>query len=87
MVLAYVYQGVASFRRETPTRNKFRKKVKTIEKSVYIKFLILFCCCNISSSHRVVINTQIACDIDIRTLTSHQALGQIFDPILDQVMG
>ena len=32
MVLAYIYQGFSSFRRETPTRKKIRKKIK-IEKS------------------------------------------------------
>ena len=30
---------------------------------------------------------QIACEIDIRTLTSHQVLGQILDQIFDQVLG
>ena len=32
-------------------------------------------------------DVQIACDIDIRTLTSHQVLDQILDQIFDQVLG
>ena len=32
-------------------------------------------------------NAQIACEIDICTLTSHQVLGQILDQIFDQVLG
>ena len=35
----------------------------------------------------IVIHAQIACEIDIRTLTSHQVLGQILDQIFDQVLG
>ena len=34
----------------------------------------------------IVIHAQIACEIDIRTLTSHQVLGQILDQIFDQVL-
>ena len=33
----------------------------------------------------IVIYKEIACDIDIRTLTSHQVFGQIFGQIFDQV--
>ena len=33
----------------------------------------------------IVSNAQIECEIDIRTLTSHQVLGQILDQIFDQV--
>ena len=33
----------------------------------------------------IVIHAQIACEIDIRTLTSHQVLGQILDQIFGQV--
>ena len=33
----------------------------------------------------IVSNAQIACEIDIRTLTSHQVLGQILDQIFDQI--
>ena len=33
----------------------------------------------------IVINAQIACEIDIRTLTSHQVFGQILGQIFDQV--
>ena len=40
----------------------------------------MFCIC-------IVIPAQIACPIDIRTLTSHQVLGQILDQIFDQVLG
>ena len=35
----------------------------------------------------IVIHTQIACEIDIRTLTSHQVWGLILDQIFDQVLG
>ena len=35
----------------------------------------------------IVIHAQIACEIDIRTLTGHQVFGQILDQILDQVLG
>ena len=34
----------------------------------------------------LVIHAQIECEIDIRTLTSHQVLGQILDQIFDQVL-
>ena len=34
----------------------------------------------------IVIHAQIACEIDIRTLTSHQVLGQIFDQVLGQIL-
>ena len=30
---------------------------------------------------------EIECEIDIRTLTSHQVLGQIFDQVFDQILG
>ena len=33
----------------------------------------------------IVINIQIECDIDIRTLTSHQVFGQIWGQIFGQV--
>ena len=33
----------------------------------------------------IVIHAQIPCEIDIRTLTSHQVLGQILDQIFDQI--
>ena len=33
----------------------------------------------------IVSNAQIECEIDIRTLTSHQVLGQIFDQVLGQI--
>ena len=33
----------------------------------------------------IVIHAQIVCEIDIRTLTSHQVLGQILDQIFDQI--
>ena len=35
--------------------------------------------------HNIVINTQIVSEIDIRTLTSQQVLGQILDHIYDQI--
>ena len=35
----------------------------------------------------IVIHAKIECEIDIRTLTSHQVLGQILDQILDQILG
>ena len=35
----------------------------------------------------IVGRAQIACDIDIRTLTSNQVLGQILDQIFGQVLG
>ena len=35
----------------------------------------------------IVIHAQIACEIDIRTLTSHQVFGQVLDQIFDQVLG
>ena len=35
----------------------------------------------------MVSNIQIECEIDIRTLTSHQVLGQIWDQIWGQVWG
>ena len=34
----------------------------------------------------IVINIQIECEIDIRTLTSHQVFGQILGQIFDQIL-
>ena len=34
----------------------------------------------------IVIYIEIECEIDIRTLTSHQVLGQILDQMFDQVL-
>ena len=44
----------------------------------------------VAPKRAIVSNAQIACEIDIRTLTSHQifdqVLGQILDQIFDQVL-
>ena len=40
--------------------------------------------CDVTVSYRIVSDTQIACEIDIRTLATHQVWGQILDQILGQ---